>query len=350
MNLLAKVRDVLQFGSGGPRLGRNYLSTEGLDALNKAGDGFVAMRGASPDTDDGFVTKRYLEVRAGAVVTGQINGGSVAAVVNGAIYICTTAGGVYVLKTLYRGESGAWVAYTPFDGQSIKVTTALSGGTNTYSADHVYLWDATTSAWLDQGSSADLTTHAGLTAAHGATGAVVGTTNSQSLGAKTLDNTCTVNIKDTSLTVQAAGEATSRAQLLVSGVTAGQTRILTVQDKDITVADEAKKLEVRTVAITFSNTGANNVGAVVPAGAKVLAVLVKVTELFNGTSPTLSVGKAGAVDELQATTDNDLTKTGMNPVWALLTYASATQLIATLSVTGSPSTGACEIAIIFARA
>jgi len=222
---LQRLRMRAQFGAGNAMLKAN---TGGIEARNKSDSAFAVIRGASPVGDDDLVTKRWLQVRDG-VVTGQINGGSPPAVVNGAMYICSTAGGVYVLKTLYRGESGAWVAYTPYEGQVIKTTDALGGGTRTFLADHIYIWDQDTTEWLDQGSAADLTAHTGSTAAHGATGANVGTTNTQTLTNKTLTDPV---LNDT------AGP-TKQAHFVMSSITAGQNRALTLQDKNITVADDA---------------------------------------------------------------------------------------------------------------
>jgi hypothetical protein len=71
---------------------------------------------ADPTTDGDAPNKRYLETTADVRVTGQINGGAPPAVVNGVIYVCTTTGGAYTEKRLYRGESAAWVEYIPTAG------------------------------------------------------------------------------------------------------------------------------------------------------------------------------------------------------------------------------------------
>lgn len=56
-----------------------------------------------------------------------------------------------------------------------------------------------------------------------------------SLSNKTLDNTCTVNIKDSNLVIQDNADATRQARFETSTVTAGQTRVLTVPDADTTL-------------------------------------------------------------------------------------------------------------------
>jgi hypothetical protein len=141
----------VELGKGGPRVKDNAGVVE---IKNNADNALAVIRGASPVGDDDLVTKRYMETRAQVFVTGQINGGAPPAVVNGAIYICTTAGGAYTLKRLYRGEGGSWVDVfggNPPEGLTMKVTDALSGGTDEYSADHIYVWDEDGTTWVDVG-------------------------------------------------------------------------------------------------------------------------------------------------------------------------------------------------------
>ena len=56
---------------------------------------------------------------------------------------------------------------------------------------------------------------------------------------KTIDNTNTVTLKDTLLTLQDDGDATKQFRFQASGITAGQTRTLTVQDASGTLAYSA---------------------------------------------------------------------------------------------------------------
>jgi hypothetical protein len=143
----------VQLGVGGVRIKTNAGA---LDVKNAADGALVPVRAASPVGDDDVVTKRYMMTRANVIVSGQINGTSPPAVVAGAVYMCTTAGGAYVLNTYYRGESGVWVAYTPADGTAITVTTALTGGTVTFIADAIYEYDNGTSAWVLIGPAGSL--------------------------------------------------------------------------------------------------------------------------------------------------------------------------------------------------
>lgn len=145
---LTGVGTELEFGIDGPKL---VKSGNTIETRTNDGTALVELKSATPTTDDSVVTKGYLERTVNVVVTGQIDGGAPPAVVNGAIYICTTTGGTYTQEYLYRGESGVWVEIVPFAGMKIAVTVPLTGGAIEYLGDHVYLWDADASDWLEIG-------------------------------------------------------------------------------------------------------------------------------------------------------------------------------------------------------
>jgi hypothetical protein len=73
-------------------------------------------------------------------------------------------------------------------------------------------------------------------------GAIVGTTDTQTLTNKTFDNTTTLSIFDNLFTLQDNGDATKQAQFQLSGITAGQTRTLTVPNVSGTIALTSNKL------------------------------------------------------------------------------------------------------------
>ncbi len=62
------------------------------------------------------------------------------------------------------------------------------------------------------------------------TGAPVGTTDTQTVQNKTLDNTNTIAVADNLFTIQDNSDPTKQAQFQASGITAGQTRIYTLPD------------------------------------------------------------------------------------------------------------------------
>jgi hypothetical protein len=142
------VAAILQLG----KLGAKLKSNSGvIEARNAADNAFAKVRGADPAGMDDLVTLRYLKTQASATVTGQIDGGTPPAVVDGAVYIATTTGGTYTAGRLYYGESSAWNERTPGEGMTIVATDALAGGTLTFAADHLYAWDADASTWDDIG-------------------------------------------------------------------------------------------------------------------------------------------------------------------------------------------------------
>jgi len=95
-----------------------------------------------------------METRANVIVTGQIDGGSPpAAGTPGRVFICTTAGGTYTLKYLYYDNGTSWEEIAPIEGMTISVTDDLTGGTDEYAGDHLYMWDADGATWVDLGPS-----------------------------------------------------------------------------------------------------------------------------------------------------------------------------------------------------
>lgn len=143
-----------EIGKKGPRIKDNAGV---IEHRNQADNSFAIARGADPVGPNDLVTKKYLETQANVSVTAQIDGG---AVVSGSfvgqVAIVTTAGGTYSLKELYYWDGSAWVLINTFEGMRISVTDPLSGGTDTYLGDHLYLWDEDGSVWVDIGPGAGL--------------------------------------------------------------------------------------------------------------------------------------------------------------------------------------------------
>ena len=75
--------------------------------------------------------------------------------------------------------------------------------------------------------SSAVSAHASLTTTHGATGAVVGTTNTQTLTNKSFSDSSTYIVDNL--------DATKKLQFQVSGITTGTTRTITVPDANITL-------------------------------------------------------------------------------------------------------------------
>lgn len=68
---------------------------------------------------------------------------------------------------------------------------------------------------------------------------LVGTDLVQTVGFKVLDNTNSLTVKDTNLIVQDDGDATKQAKFQASSISAGQTRVMTIPDADLTIVGTA---------------------------------------------------------------------------------------------------------------
>jgi hypothetical protein len=67
---------------------------------------------------------------------------------------------------------------------------------------------------------------------------IVGTDSTQTISSKTLDNSNTITLKDTLLTLQDDGDVTKQAKFQLSGITSGQTRTLTIPDASTTLVGD----------------------------------------------------------------------------------------------------------------
>lgn len=148
---LSGIGENVEIGKKGPKLKNNNGV---IEHTNNDGSDFAIVRGADPVGENDLVTKKYLESKANISVTGQIDGGSpgVGSFV-GDVRVVTTAGGTYSLKELYRWDGTEWVLLNVKDGLRVSVTTSLTGGSDTYTGDHIYLYDEDTLSWLDVGPS-----------------------------------------------------------------------------------------------------------------------------------------------------------------------------------------------------
>ena len=150
----------VELGKRGPRIKDNAGV---IEHRNQADDAYVRVKGDHPIDDNDLVTKHYLETRADVRVTGQVNGTSAPAVPPaGTIYICTTAGTdgrTWNEGYLYRSDGSSWATseeIVPVEGLRIVVTDDLTGGNIEFLGDHVYIWDADGSTWVDLGPAPDV--------------------------------------------------------------------------------------------------------------------------------------------------------------------------------------------------
>jgi hypothetical protein len=149
----------------------------------------------------------------------------------------------------------------------------------------------------NKASASDLTTHTGATEAHGATGAVVGTTNTQTLTNKTLTSPVVsgLTLSDGSIVLEGATADAHETTITVTDPTADRT--ITLPDATGTVALTNNKLDV--FAATTSAELAGVISDETGTGALVFA-----------NTPTLVTPNIGAATGTSLVLSGDLTVNG----------------------------------------
>lgn len=150
----------VEFGKGGPRL---VVNGTGLDAKNSLNNALVNVGVAEPTAADHAATKAYVDRLASVTIKGQMkndvarnydDSGNLTPA-TGDVIIVTTVGATWdTLKRLLKYNGSAWeylFASGEPEGLRIGIPDAISGGTDTYNGDHVYMWDADGSVWVDIG-------------------------------------------------------------------------------------------------------------------------------------------------------------------------------------------------------
>ena len=103
-------------------------------------------------------------------------------------------------------------------------------------------------------------------------------------------------------------------------------------------------IQGRSFDLVFGTGAAFDVGATVPANGRVLRVTVSVTQAFNGSAPTLTIGDAGDADRHMTVAEIDLKTIGTYCANVSHLYSVETQMRGTYVADGS-SAGAANILV-----
>jgi len=111
----------------------------------------------------------------------------------------------------------------------------------------------------------------------------------------------------------------------------------------------AKIVKTREVDLVFGSAGSLNVGTVIPIYGRILRVCINVTQAFNGTAPTLTVGDGSDADRFMTVDENNLKSLGCYWIDTFYMMPSETQITATY-VADSSSQGAATIFVEWSEA
>ena len=113
-----------------------------------------------------------------------------------------------------------------------------------------------------------------------------------------------------------------------------------------TYADALEGIKFVTVDFAYDTSSPFNIGSAVPDASTVIKFMVQVDTIFDGTTPTLSIGDAGDTDRIATTAEIDLETAGLYTDDKWVEYASSTQLTGTLTVSGATA-GAASVVIMY---
>ena len=152
--LRGTIETIFQIGLGGPQLKANGAVIEARDADDT---GFVRLKAATPTEDNDVTTKLYTDSLQRAMVVKRQADTSISIPNNTAVrgfVVVTTAGSGAVLGAILFDDgsnTGTMTILVAVEGRTITTTDTLSGGTITFDADAIYIWDDDGTIWIKSG-------------------------------------------------------------------------------------------------------------------------------------------------------------------------------------------------------
>jgi len=158
------VGNIFQFGFDGVQAKPQGASA--MDLVNSTDSGFANLRVATPLVDNDAVTKLYADTLTKPLIVKRQADTSASLPNNTAVrgfVVVTTAGSGAVIGDLLfdNGQNDAApmtiLGGGPQEGRTIAVTDPLTGGTITFDAESLYIWDSDGSSWVKIGDIGSVT-------------------------------------------------------------------------------------------------------------------------------------------------------------------------------------------------
>ena len=144
--------------------GPNLKNNAGvLEFRNAADSDFVIARGNTPVGDNDLVTKLYADSLSKPLIVDRQADTTISLPNNtaqrGFIVVTTPGSGAAIGDLLFDDgtSSGTTTILPAIEGRTIAVTDALTGGSITFDADSIYIWDADGTQWIKVGDVGNVT-------------------------------------------------------------------------------------------------------------------------------------------------------------------------------------------------
>lgn len=149
-HFLTGVGSNVSLGENGPRI---KVEEDTVSVRNKEDTKYIPVKVGTPKSDQDAVNVAYLENRSHITVMGGFEGKNPPTKeLYGAVYIVLKGHRRFKENKLYKWMGGDWEKVPMFDGMRIVISESLLDYSETYNADHVYVWREKDNKWEDTGA------------------------------------------------------------------------------------------------------------------------------------------------------------------------------------------------------